>query len=229
MLKIYGIPISVHTRKVILAARLKDLRYEVIPVVPVIPDSPPPNWRALSPTGLIPVLQDGAFTLADSAAICAYLDRKHPHPALYPLDAPRYGYALWLEQYAGGTVFCDVVRPLFHELFVQPKVKGIATDRMRVDEILTRVLPEALGYLNAASRDGDRASEIPSVADLAVMSNLTTLGYIGVVLDRSRLPKLAAWYDRIVRVPEVTAVLRDEQSTVRQLGLNSDFLTDLLA
>ena len=43
MLKIYGVPISVHTRKVIVAALHKGLSFEVIPVVPVIPDKLPPN------------------------------------------------------------------------------------------------------------------------------------------------------------------------------------------
>ena len=75
MLKIYGVPISVHTRKVIVVALAKDLPHEVVPVVPVIPDNPPANWRQLSPTGKIPALSDGDFTIADSAAICAYLER----------------------------------------------------------------------------------------------------------------------------------------------------------
>ena len=45
MLKIYGVPISVHTRKVIVAARWKQMSYELQPVVPVIPGNPPANWR----------------------------------------------------------------------------------------------------------------------------------------------------------------------------------------
>ena len=49
---------------------LKDIDYKFEVVIPVIPDNPPPNWRALSPTGLIPAMQDGDFTLADSTAIC---------------------------------------------------------------------------------------------------------------------------------------------------------------
>jgi glutathione S-transferase len=95
---------------VIITARLKGLAYDLIPVVPVIPDNPPPNWRELSPTGLIPVLQDGDFTLTDSAAICAYLERRWPAASVYPSDPQRYGQTLWLEQYASGTVFRDVVR-----------------------------------------------------------------------------------------------------------------------
>jgi glutathione S-transferase len=229
MLKIYGVPISVHTRKVIVAARLKRLPFELIPVVPVIPDNPPPNWRELSPTGLIPVLQDGNFTLADSAAICAYLERRSPAASLYPSDPQRYGHALWLEQYASGTVFRDVVRPLFHEVFVHPKVKGIATDRRVVGDVLTRVLPEVFGYLESVSRDGFLAGDALSVADLAVMSNLTTMQYIGFALDRPMFPKLAAFYDRVLRVPEVVDALRAEQPVVQQMGLDAGFLRAALA
>lgn len=228
MLTIYGVPISVHTRKVIVAARIKNLPFELVPVVPVMPDSLPPDWRRLSPTGLVPALQDGDFTLSDSAAICAYLERKWPKPSLYPSDPRHYGHALWLEQYASGTVFRDVVRPLFHELFVHPKVRNIATDPAAVGDVLERVLPEVFGYLEQASGDNFLAGDALSVADLAVMSNLTTLQYTGCALDRERFPKLAALYERIVRVPEVAAALRAEQAVVRQMGLDGTFLSRLL-
>jgi len=229
MLKIYGVPISVHTRKVILAARLKRLPFEVVPVVPVIPDNPPPNWRALSPTGKIPVLQDADFTLADSAAICAYLERKQPQPSLYPSDIRRHGHALWLEQYAGGTVFRDVVHPLFHETFVHPRIKGIAADPSRIDDVLTRVVPEVFGYLEAVSGERFLAGDTLSVADLAVVSNLITMQYIGFVLERVRFPKLAGLFDRVLRVPEVTAALQAEQPVVQQMALKSEFLNGVLA
>ena len=228
MLKIHGVPISVHTRKVIVAARLKRLPFEVVPVVPVIPDNLPENWRELSPTGKIPALQDGDFTLADSAAICAYLERKQPEPSLYPTDDRRYGHALWLEQYAGGTVYREVVHPLFFEVFVHPKVKGIATEPARIDDVLTRVVPEVFGYLDAVSEGPFLAGDAPSVADLAVMSNLVTMQYIGFTLDRVRFPKLANLFDRVIRIPAVTEVLRAEQPVVQQMGLKSEFLNAVL-
>lgn len=231
MVKIYGVPISVHTRKVIVAARLKGLAYDLVPVVPVMPpDQLPPNWRRLSPTGLIPVLQDGDFTLADSAAICAYLQRQWPAgPSLYPSDAKRFAHALWLEQYASSTVFRDVVRPLFHEVFVHLKVKGIATDLTVVNDVLERVLPEVFSYLESVSDGPFLAGDAVSVADLGVMSALTTMQYVGFALDRKRFPKLAALNDRVVRVPEVTAALRAEQPVVQQMGLDSTFLNTVLA
>jgi len=228
MLKIYGVPISVHTRKVIVAARLKQLPYELQPVVPVIPDNPPANWRELSPTGKIPVMQDGDFTLADSAAICAYLERKQPQPSLYPNDIQCHGRALWLEQYAGGTLFRDVVHPLFHEVFVHPKVKGIATDAARIDQVLTGAMPDVLGYLDSLCGTSFLAGPTLSVADVAVVSNLVTMQYIGFALERARFPRLAHLFDRVIRIPAVAEALRAEQPVVQQMGLRSEFLNAVL-
>jgi len=228
MLKIYGVPISVHTRKVIVAARLKQLAYDLQPVVPVIPDNPPANWRELSPTGKIPVLQDGDFTLADSAAICTYLERKQPQPSLYPSDIRHHGHALWLEQYAGGTLFGDVVHPLFHEVFVHPKVRGIATNAARIDQVLNGAMPNVLGYLDAMAGMPFLAGPALSVADLAVVSNLVTMQYIGFTLERARFPRLANLFDRVLRIPAMTEALRAEQPAVQQMGLRSEFLNAVL-
>jgi glutathione S-transferase len=232
MLKIYGVPISVHTRKVIVAARLKQLPHEVQPVVPVMPpDKLPPNWRQMSPTGLIPVMIDGDFTLPDSAAICAYLERKQPRPSLYPAGDRDFAQALWLEQYAGGKLFAGVVQPLFHEVFVHPKLKGIATDAPRVERILGQVMPEVLGHLEGVAMAGAPflAGSTLSVADLAVASNLINLHYIGFGLERARYPALAALLDRVTRVPEVEAALRAEEPVVQQMGLNGAPLQAALA
>jgi glutathione S-transferase len=214
---------------VVLAARLKRLPYELVPVVPVIPGNPPADWRELSPTGKIPVLADGDFLLPDSAAICAYLERKQPQPALHPLDTRDYAHALWLEQYAGGTLYRDVVHPLFHEVFVHPKVQGIGTDPARVDEVLTRVVPEVFGYLDSVAGDGFLAGPTLSVADLAVASNLLVYQYIGFTLERVRFPHLAGLFDRVIRVPEVSEALQAEQAVVQQMGLKSEFLNAVLS
>ena len=229
MFKIYGVAISVHTRKVIVAARMKRLPFDLVPVVPVIPGNPPPDWRRLSPTGKIPVLQDDDFTLADSAAICAYLDRTQPQPALYPGDARAQARALWLEQYGGGTVFHDIVHPLFHETFVNPKLKNLPTDRARVDAVLSATVPEVFSYLDAVAGDGFLAGPLLSVADIAVASNLVTMQYIGFGLERARYSKLAAWFDRVIRQPAFVDALHAEQPVVRQMGLRSEFLSAVLA
>ena len=218
MLKIYGVPISVHTRKVIVAAISKGLPHEVVPVVPVIPDNPPPNWRELSPTGLIPALSDGDFTVADSAAICGYLDRAYPDKPLYPRAAREYAQALALEQYAG-TLFSQVVRPLFHEVFVHPKMQNIPTDQSKIDAVLSSAVPETFGYLDHMATGDFLAGDRLSVADIAVASNLVNYQYIGFDLDRARYPRLARLFDRVLGQPAMREALKRERSVVDSMGL----------
>ena len=228
MLKIYGVPISVHTRKVIVVAITKDLPHEVIPVVPVIPDNPPPNWRQLSPTGKIPALSDGDFTIGDSAAICAYLERLHPDRPVYPQPAREYALALSLEQYAG-TLFRDVVHPLFYETVVHPKIRNVPADQNKVDDALAKAVPEMFGYLDRMVGADFLTGKTMSIADIAVASNLITYQYLGFDLYRTRFPRLAALHDRIVRQPSMTEALRRETAVVKSMGLRNDFLAAVLA
>jgi glutathione S-transferase len=228
MLKIYGVPISVHTRKAIVVAIAKQLAHEVVPVVPVIPDNPPPNWRQLSPTGKIPALSDGDFTLADSTAICAYLERLQPEPAIYPSEPKAYARALSLEQYAG-VVFREVVHPLFQEVFVHPKIRGIATDQARIDAVLTQAVPEIFGYLDTIAGQNYLVASSFSIADISVVSNLITYQYIGFDPYRERFRHLAALFDRTMQHPAMREAVRREQPVVDAMGLRRDFLDAALA
>jgi glutathione S-transferase len=44
-----------------------------------------------SPSGLVPVLRDGALTVWDSLAICEYLAEQFPQPRLWPEDRAARG------------------------------------------------------------------------------------------------------------------------------------------
>lgn len=218
MLKIYGVPVSVHTRKAIVAALAKNLPHEVVPVVPVIPGNPPSNWRELSPTGKIPALADGDFIVEDSAAICAYMERLQPKPSLYP-QAPRaYARTLALEQYAG-TLFREVVHPLFHETFVHPKIRNIPTDSARVDDVLRYAVPEHFGYLDRVAW-----GEALTVDQVAVVSNLINFQYIGYDPRWHEYRNLAALFGRVIAHPAVEEALRREQPAVASMGLQAGFL-----
>jgi glutathione S-transferase len=219
MLKIHGVPISVHTRKVIVVALTKGLEYENLPVVPVVPGSAPANWRELSPTGRIPAITDGDFTLCDSAAICAYLDRLYPDPAVYPAAARDYARALALEQYAG-HLFAEVVRPLFHETVVHPRIRQIPTDPERIRDVLGRVVPEQFGYLERELRGDWLVDGAPSVADFAVASNLITYRYLGFDLHADRFPMLAAHFERVLRLPAMREAMKREQAAVDSMNLD---------
>jgi glutathione S-transferase len=222
VLEIHGVPLSVHTRKVIVAAIAKNLPYTVHPVVPVIPGNPPANWRSISPTGLIPAITDGDFILADSTAICTYLDRTYPGAPLYPAAPRDHARALFFEQYAGGTVFRHVVHPLFAEVFVRPNVHQQPTDQGKVDAVLAQALPEVFGYLDTVAGDGFLVGPQMTIADVAVISNLITFQYIGFALDRGCYPRLAGLFDRVIVQPAMRQALQQEQEVVRTMGLDPD-------
>jgi glutathione S-transferase len=222
---IYGVPLSVHTRKVIVAARLKSIAYEIVPVVPVIPDNPPPNWRNLSPTGAIPAIRDGDYVLADSTAIVLYLERKAPEPALLPADPEAYGRALFLDAWAGSELFRRVVHPIFHQQVVNPTIRRQPADKAALDAALREAAPEAFGYLEGPAANAFLVGGRPSIADLAVVCNLIVFHYLGHRVDPARYPNLASYFRRHLESPPFAAALEAERPFVERMGLDRSFLT----
>jgi glutathione S-transferase len=224
MLTIHGVPLSVHTRKAIVTAILKEMDYKFEVVIPVIPDNPPANWSTLSPTGLIPVLQDGGFTLADSSAICLYLDRKQPEPAVLPADAKDYARALWFDAYAGGTIFRHLVHPLFHQTIVGPNLRKEPADQTVIDHVLTNVQPKILGYLEGQLDGKFLVGNALTLADIAIVSNFIVYQYMGFAIDAGRYPKLSRYLREIAGRDVFQRALDDEKPFVAQMGLDRSFL-----
>jgi glutathione S-transferase len=221
MLRIYGVPISVHTRKVIVAALEKKLPYHNEPVIPF---KPPAGWDRLSPTGKIPVVSDGDLDLADSSVICAYLERTHPTPALYPADTRAHCRALWFEEYADGTVFREVIHGLFFQTVIRPKLLGESTDTAAVEAIQAQAMPRVFGYLEESLEGGHLAGGQFSIADIALVSNLINYNYLGFRIDARRFPRLAAYFARQLRHPSIATALAGEQAAASGMGLDRSFV-----
>jgi maleylacetoacetate isomerase/maleylpyruvate isomerase len=73
--------------RVRIALNLKGLAYEYLPVHLARGDHKLPAYSAISPDGLVPLLEHGDIKLTQSLAIMEYLDETHPTPALLPADA----------------------------------------------------------------------------------------------------------------------------------------------
>ncbi|WP_119303066.1 glutathione S-transferase family protein [Dongia deserti] len=217
MLTIYGVPISVHTRKVIVAAIEKKLPYQNEPVIPF---DPPAGWDRLSPTGKIPVVSDDGFELADSSVICAYLEQTRPEPALFPREAKTCARALWLEEYCDGTLFREVVHGLFFQNVIRPKILKLETDPSAVDEILTQALPRVFGYLESQVGDGFLVDGHFGIADIALTSNLVNYHYLGYRIDGARYSRLDRYFNRVCRHPSIATALRTEQPVAQNMGLD---------
>jgi glutathione S-transferase len=222
-MKIYGVPLSVHTRKVIVAARLKEVPFELQVVIPVIPGNPPPNWRDISPTGLIPAIEDDGFLLADSTAIIHYMERKNPKPALLPAANREFGAALFLDAWAGSALFRSVVHPIFHNQVVNPMIRKIAADQAAIDAAKTEAAPEAFGYLESLDPGDFLVGGTLTIADLAVVSNLIVFHYLGCRIE-PRFPKLNAYFQRHLESPALRVALAEEKPFVDQMGLDRSFI-----
>ncbi len=220
MLKIHGVPISVHTRKVIVTAIEKKLPYHNEPVIPF---KPPVGWDRLSPTGKIPVISDGDLDLSDSSVICAYLECSHPTPPLYPAETRAHVQALWFEEYADSTVYRDVVHDLFFQTVIRPKILGQATDPAAVEAIQSQAMPKVFGYLEESVTGGYLAGGRFTIADIALVSNLINYHYLGFRID-PRFPKLASYFARQLRHPSITAAVAGEQMAATGMGLDRSFL-----
>jgi glutathione S-transferase len=61
-------------------------------------DQKAPDYLAINPMGKVPALRDGEATLAEAAAICAYVAERYPQANLAPPpgDPLRARYLYWL-------------------------------------------------------------------------------------------------------------------------------------
>ncbi|MBW2447589.1 MAG: glutathione S-transferase family protein, partial [Deltaproteobacteria bacterium] len=121
---IYGMKGSPFVRKVQVMLAEKGIAYDFEMASPF----PPPDWFIeMNPAKRIPVLRDRsvgtegpAGTIPDSSAICLYIERKHPEPALYPTDAFECGRAAWYEEFADNDLAGRVGLGLFRPIVMAP-------------------------------------------------------------------------------------------------------------
>lgn len=197
-MKLYGATPSPFFRKVRVVLEEKGIPYETEALTP-IPKTP--ELLAMHPMGKIPILRDGDVVVPDSSVICAYLEKKHPSPALFP-DAPaELARALFLEEYAD-TQMGEVMGGVFFQRFVRPQVLGEPPDEGRVAQLLAEALPPVLDWLETQV-PADRDTVLPrfSIADAALGAHLGNLTFAGVAVDAARWPRTARYYGALLARP----------------------------
>jgi len=202
-MKLYGVKGSPFVRKALVVLEEKGLSYELETMVSVSPKSP--ELLALHPMGKIPILRDGELVVPDSSVICAYLERKHPSPAIYPADLAEYAKALFLEEYADTAIFAVLI-PVLFERVVKRFVFKQPPDEARVAEQLDHQLPPVLDYLESQI-PADRGTVLArfSIADAALGAQLGTLTLSGVAIDAARWPRTARYYELLMKRPSFVA------------------------
>lgn len=87
MLKILGKSSSINVRKVLWLCAELDLAYEQEQWGSGFRSTSAPEFLALNPNGMVPVIEDGPFVLWESNAICRYLASRYGRSDLLPRAA----------------------------------------------------------------------------------------------------------------------------------------------
>ena len=218
-LVIYGSPLSPFVRKAAGVCIAKALPFEVEAVNVFAP----PQWFLdISPMKRIPVLRDRsvaeeglAGTIPDSSAICAYIEKKHPAPALYPQDPAAYGEALFIEEFADTSLAAagglGIFRPIF---FAMSKGEEPALDKAR--DALANQLPPILDVLEKRL-DGRAhfAGDALSIADITVACVLMQITLVAA-LPLDRWPGLAAHFAAMKALPLIAQPYAGAEKIVRK-------------
>ena len=115
-----------------------------------------PEYLAINPMGKVPALQDGEATLAEAAAICAYVAERYPQSRLAPPlgDSLRAKYLYWLF-FAPGCI-----EPAMVQLATKVEMNPVAAgwgDAQRVFDVLDAALQKGLWILGDSFSAADAA------------------------------------------------------------------------
>lgn len=193
---LYGSSLSPFVRKVMFFCAAGGIDYTLQSIGLGSADE---GFLAASPLRKMPAMEDDGFTLADSSAICHYLEAKHK-PGLIPSDAQGLGRAVWLDECAD-TVLFMALQPVFFNRVVSPLFMGRAGDAAAAAQAMAEAAPRALAWLESeVPAHGYLMGDSISFADCAMASPLVNLAHIRAVSgdgDLAAYPKLAAYWDRM--------------------------------
>ena len=206
MNRLYHYPLSPFSRKVRLTLAEKKIEVELVEERYWEQDG---DFLRRNPAGKVPVLRLGNRMLADSQAICEYLEETVPQPALLPRDAEGRYEARRLVAWFDDKFHRDCTMKLLGERVFR-KVMGTGyPDSTNVKEG-ARAIKHHLDYM-AQLLDQRRwlAGNEMTLADFAAAAQLSCLDYISDV-DWNRSETVKDWYAKIKSRPAFRSILADQ-------------------
>ena len=216
---LYGSPLSPFVRKAAAFCIEKDVPFE-IEAVNVFD---PPEWfREISPMKRIPVMRDRSIaaegvagTIADSSAICAYLERKYPKQSLYCEDAFAHGRALMIEEYVDTTLAATGGLGIFRPIFFAAS-QGKEPDVEKARKSWATDIPPLLKFLDAELAGKTFcAEEKISIADISITCILMQIALVAE-MPLGDYPALAAHYEHMSKRPSIAGPAAQAEKIVRK-------------
>ncbi|KAK7276739.1 hypothetical protein RIF29_17884 [Crotalaria pallida] len=200
VVKVYG-PICACAKRVMVCLTEKEVEFEAVPVDIFKGEHKHPEYLKLHPFGVIPVIQDGDYTLYESRAIMRYYSEKYRSQGVELLGKTieeRGRVEQWLEVEAQ-NFHAPAYNLAIHILFAAPL--GITPDLELIEESASKLENVLNIYEERLSKSKYLAGDFFSLAD---MSHLPFTDYIVntekkyLIRDRKHV---SAWWDDISNRP----------------------------
>jgi glutathione S-transferase len=200
-LRVWGRISSINVRKVVLTAQLLELPFERIDAGAAFGIVQTPEYKARNPNSLVPMLEDGDFTLWESNVIVRYLCARQPARGLYPQELrQRFDAERWMDWQqttlnpAGRDAFIQLIRTPAERRNAQALAASVAAT-----EPLLAMLDAHLATRRFMAGDTLTMADIPIACEMHRWS--------GLPLEHHELPNLARWYAGIRELPAAGGAL----------------------
>ena len=205
IIRLYQFPISPFCRKVRLV--LAEKRVQVEEITERYWEGGP-EFLKLNPAGKVPVLKIGSHVLAESNAICEYLDESIPEPPLLPASALARAEARRLVGWFDDKFFREVTRNLVGERLLK-KITGGGYPESAKIKSGSRNCRAHLDYIaSLLERRRWLACDELTLADFAAAAQISCLDYVSDI-DWERSDAVKDWYAKIKSRPAFRSILSD--------------------
>jgi glutathione S-transferase len=195
MLKVWGRRNSGNVQKVMWAIGEIGLAHQRIDVGGPFGGLDDPDFRALNPHGVIPVIDDGGTVVWESNAIVRYLCAEYSPDGLWPTSVrSRAAADQWMDWAA--TAWQPAFMGFFWSWYrTPPKLRDAAGNTQALERSYRCLagLEAILAHRRFLAGDHFTMADIPAGAMLH--------RYFTLEIDRPDLPHVAAWYARLRERP----------------------------
>ncbi|KAF8412735.1 hypothetical protein HHK36_000704 [Tetracentron sinense] len=209
VVKVHGSPYASAPRRVLACLIEKDIEFEIVPVDLFKGEHKNPEFLNLQPFGVVPVVQDGDYTLYESRAIIRYYAEKYKsqgNDLLGKTVEERGLVEQWLE--VEGQNYHPPIYNLVAQLVFFPKM-GIPVDQKIIEESEEKLGKVLDVYEERLSKSKYLAGDFFSLADLTHLPFthylVTDVGKEFMIRDRKHV---SAWWDDIANRPSWKKVLQ---------------------
>ena len=204
--RLYHYPLSPFSRKVRLTLAEKRIEVELVEERYWEPDG---DFLRRNPAGKVPVLKLGNRILADSVAICEYLEEVYPTPPLMPRDPEGRYEVRRLVAWFDDKFHHEVTSRLIGERVFRKVMGRGYPDSARL-MAGARAIKFHLDYMRQILEQRRwLAGNEMTLADFTAAAHLSCLDYISDV-DWNRSEIVKEWYAKIKSRPAFRSILADQ-------------------